>query len=167
MYYSHRPAGRRQKHLSPATFCQYTFTVKSGYAKQIKIERKSPAQRVFGSQATFCSRQYPILTNQVVNHTSPQLNRHILKTITYYFDVTSEEAMNRNGQRQGKACIPIAGLRNVYRRLEKHAFEEGFDEISTIHANAGQFTVTPPLTPRFFFQAILRELHIRSFKIYI
>jgi len=51
------------------------------------------------------------------------------QAIPYVFDVTTREAVARNGGRTGRACVPEAAIFAVARRLEPPTPAEGFDRI--------------------------------------
>jgi predicted kinase len=47
--------------------------------------------------------------------------------IGYYFQSKIKQALLRNRQRSGKACIPEAGVRSAFAKLQRPDFSEGFD----------------------------------------
>ena len=47
----------------------------------------------------------------------------------YFFETTVRDALRRNAQRSGKAVIPAAGVVGAFKRLERPALSEGFDEL--------------------------------------
>jgi len=49
------------------------------------------------------------------------------RIIGYYFQSKLKEALVRNNQRSGKACIPEVGVRSAYSKLQRPNFSEGFD----------------------------------------
>lgn len=49
------------------------------------------------------------------------------RVIGYYFQSKIKQALLRNRQRSGKACIPEAGVRSAFAKLQRPDFSEGFD----------------------------------------
>ena len=49
------------------------------------------------------------------------------RIIGYYFQSKIKEALSRNRQRSGKACIPEIGVRATFAKLQRPDFSEGFD----------------------------------------
>lgn len=47
----------------------------------------------------------------------------------YYFDVSIEQCGTRNATREGRARVPDVALRVTLTRLERPAFDEGFDAL--------------------------------------
>jgi predicted kinase len=60
--------------------------------------------------------------------------------VGYYFSSRVEEALHRNSQRQGNACIPDTGVRHIADRLEL-SMDEGFDELHHVTLAENGFTV--------------------------
>ena len=89
----------------------------------------------------------------VVDNTNPgkadrsryiQLARsHKYKVIGYYFRSRIQEALLRNKERSGKECIPEAGLKGTFNRLELPDLSEGFDELYFVEIVNNSFIVTP------------------------
>ena len=65
------------------------------------------------------------------------------KVIGYYFDVDFDDAMVRNGQRVGKACVPEVALKSVLKIMQPPTHAEGFDEIYRVQVIDGSFVVEP------------------------
>ncbi|WP_199620785.1 AAA family ATPase [Paenibacillus alkalitolerans] len=61
--------------------------------------------------------------------------------IGYYFDVSLEEALNRNQLRRGKERIPEAAVRRTHKSLQKPTREEGFDELYSVKIEAAEYTI--------------------------
>jgi predicted kinase len=55
--------------------------------------------------------------------------RYRFKLIGYYFYTDITAAIDRNDKRKGKECIPLAGIKGTYKKLEAPLYEEGFDEL--------------------------------------
>ena len=51
------------------------------------------------------------------------------KVTGYYFQSILSECKQRNGDRQGKAKIPLIGLMDTYKRLELPTYQEGFNRL--------------------------------------
>ncbi len=54
------------------------------------------------------------------------------RVIGYFFDTPLRTALARNKARAGGAVIPIPGVIGTYKRMERPAMEEGFDELHVI-----------------------------------
>jgi len=53
------------------------------------------------------------------------------------------DALRRNKQRAGGAVIPVPGVIGTFKRLERPAWAEGFDELYTVtHGEGDAFVVT-------------------------
>lgn len=70
-----------------------------------------------------------------------QAKQQHFKVIAYYFDVTVDDAVIRNEQRQGKAKIPIVGIKNSAKLLERPDYSEGFDTIYHVQVINQQFVI--------------------------
>lgn len=55
-----------------------------------------------------------------------------MRMIAYWFDVSVEDAIARNGRRQGKAQVPELAIRGLLAKLEPPTPDEGFDEIHRV-----------------------------------
>lgn len=65
------------------------------------------------------------------------------RVLGYYFDCTTQECVNRNFGRQGRARIPLVGIFAAAKRLEAPSHAEGFDELHTVRPLPGErFEVT-------------------------
>jgi predicted kinase len=51
------------------------------------------------------------------------------RTIGYFFDVTTRQAVARNAQRTGRERVPNVAIFTSAKRLERPALEEGFDQL--------------------------------------
>lgn len=51
------------------------------------------------------------------------------QVIGYYFQSNIADAIARNEQRSGRACIPRAGLLGTYNKLQLPSWEEDFDQL--------------------------------------
>jgi predicted kinase len=70
------------------------------------------------------------------------------RVIAYFFETAVRDALRRNAQRTGAAVIPVPGVLGTYKRLERPAFIEGFDEIHTVtHGETGAFVVVEEPRP--------------------
>ncbi|WP_212003284.1 ATP-binding protein [Chitinophaga sp. HK235] len=69
--------------------------------------------------------------------------QHKFRTIGYYFQSRIEDALQRNSQRSGKACIPEIGIRGVFNKLELPAPDEGFDELYYVTIDDNNFVIKP------------------------
>jgi hypothetical protein len=64
------------------------------------------------------------------------------KVIGYYFSSRTQDALERNRQREGKARIPDKGVLGTAGRLELPARAEGFDELWYVRMDSnGGFVV--------------------------
>jgi predicted kinase len=62
----------------------------------------------------------------------------------YFFETALDEALERNRQRRGRARIPVAGVIATFRRLQRPAMAEGFDELYAVFRDKeDQFLVAP------------------------
>lgn len=57
------------------------------------------------------------------------------KVIGYYFQSTVDSALQRNQSRQGKARIPIPGIKGTFKKLQPPAYTEGFDQLYLVEIN--------------------------------
>jgi predicted kinase len=57
------------------------------------------------------------------------------KVIGYYFKSDIYEAITRNQGREGKECIPLAGIKSVHAKLQLPGLAEGFDELYYVWIN--------------------------------
>jgi predicted kinase len=65
------------------------------------------------------------------------------RVIGYFFETTVRDALRRNKQRAGGAVIPVPGVIGTFKRLERPAWAEGFDELYTVtHGEGDAFVVT-------------------------
>ena len=62
-----------------------------------------------------------------------KLKERGFKIIGIYFETPLKIVLERNELREGKAKIAKVGILSTYKRMELPAFEEGFDELYTIH----------------------------------
>jgi predicted kinase len=89
----------------------------------------------------------------VVDNTSPRLvdrapliaaaRRHGARVAGYVLDTSRGECLKRNRLREGKARVPDVAVHVTAARLQPPTLEEGFDELFTVHAVDGGFTVEP------------------------
>ena len=90
----------------------------------------------------------------VIDNTSPRVEdrapyiaaakQAAFRVIGYFFETTVKEALRRNAGRTGAAVIPIPGVIGTFKRLQRPAWSEGFDELYVVtHGDAGAFVVTP------------------------
>lgn len=62
--------------------------------------------------------------------------------VGYYFASCLDDCLERNRQREGKACVPDVALHVTSRRLQMPALAEGFDRLYHVRlAAAGQFEI--------------------------
>ncbi len=102
-------------------------------------------------EKSFIDLCYTTEKSFVVDNTNPSLTdreRYIseaklrkIKVIGYYFQSKLEDSIERNGKRQGKELIPIAGIRNTYNKLELPSRKEGFDELYYVQIVDNQFKI--------------------------
>lgn len=64
------------------------------------------------------------------------------EVVAYYFDCDFKDALARNNARTGKAKIPVLGLKNTAKRMQRPSFDEGFDKIFTVTVAVPRFTIT-------------------------
>jgi predicted kinase len=64
------------------------------------------------------------------------------KLVCYFFNTTVELAIERNYTRTGKECIPIAGIRGTFKKLQVPTYSEGFDELYTVEVDKGSYKIT-------------------------
>lgn len=71
------------------------------------------------------------------------------RVVGYHFECTTQECVNRNFGRQGRARIPLVGIFAAAKRLEPPSHAEGFDELHTVRPKPGErFEVTRVGLPR-------------------
>lgn len=64
------------------------------------------------------------------------------RVIGYYFKSSINDSIDRNELREGKECIPLAGILNTFNKLQIPSFNEGFDELHYVSiGNNGIFIV--------------------------
>jgi len=51
------------------------------------------------------------------------------RVVGYYFQSNIADAIMRNEKREGKECIPLAGIKSTHAKLQLPSLEEGFDEL--------------------------------------
>ncbi|MCE9616542.1 MAG: ATP-binding protein [Lentisphaerae bacterium] len=129
-----------------STFCQERFA-----ATHIRINLDMLKTR--RREACFLKTCLETRQRFVVDNTNPTVAdraRYIepakaagFRVIGYYFRSTLDEALSRNAQREGKACIPAAGVRATQERLQEPGLDEGFDELFEVAAAGGGFVVNP------------------------
>lgn len=66
---------------------------------------------------------------------------HHFSVTGYYFKSDLASCLQRNGQRKGKACIPEAGIRGTYGKLQLPTKAEGFDELYYVQIVEGEFKI--------------------------
>lgn len=66
---------------------------------------------------------------------------HRFSVTGYYFKSELESCLERNAQRVGKACIPEAGIKGTYKKLELPVHAEGFDELFYVEIIDDQFLI--------------------------
>ena len=59
----------------------------------------------------------------------------------FYFRTDLKQSLERNKTREGKECIPEAGILAVYKRLELPSPSEGFDELYYVDILNGNFVI--------------------------
>jgi predicted kinase len=52
-----------------------------------------------------------------------------LRRIGYFFEVSLDQLLHRNAQRQGKARVPDLAVLGTFRKLEILDYSEGFDDV--------------------------------------
>jgi predicted kinase len=78
----------------------------------------------------------------VVDNTNPtledraaliQLGRQYgTEIVGYFFDATVKQCLERNGQREGKAKVPVVAIYTTAKKLVRPTFEEGFDRLYAV-----------------------------------
>ena len=92
-------------------------------------------------------------TKMVIDNTNPTktdraryIKRAIdagFEVIAYYFETDLKNTLQRNNQRDGKACIPEVGVRATYKKLEVPSLDEGFNEMFKVKiVGNGEFAIT-------------------------
>ncbi len=61
--------------------------------------------------------------------------------VGYYFDVPLADAIRRNSERAGKACIPPKAIERFYNELVVPTYREGFDKLYRIKVGEGTFEI--------------------------
>jgi predicted kinase len=62
----------------------------------------------------------------------------------YFFRVSLEDALRRNGERKLKHKVPVAAVISAFKRLQPRAFDEGFNAIYIVEVTPeNQFVVIP------------------------
>jgi predicted kinase len=70
--------------------------------------------------------------------------QHGARVIGYFFEPDLEACLERNRQRQGKACVPDVALFATVKIWEPPTIAEGFDELYLVQLSTnGDFAVTP------------------------
>lgn len=68
--------------------------------------------------------------------------QHHFKLRGYYFQSKLDEAIARNDQRPDDERIPVGGIRRMFSRLQLPDYDEGFDELFSVHiGDDGDFVV--------------------------
>lgn len=81
----------------------------------------------------------------VVDNTNPTVDerkKYIIpakqakyKVAGYFFQSTVDKALQRNQNRQGKARIPIPGIKGTFKKLQPPSYAEGFDQLYLVEIN--------------------------------
>lgn len=72
-----------------------------------------------------------------------EARQHGVRVVGFYFDSTTQECVNRNFGREGRARIPVVGIFAAAKRLLRPTYAEGFDALYTVRSLAGErFEVT-------------------------
>ncbi|WP_223789120.1 ATP-binding protein [Marinicella meishanensis] len=66
---------------------------------------------------------------------------HQFSVTGYYFKSELAACLQRNEQRTGKACIPEAGIRGTYGKLQLPTKAEGFDELYYLEIINDEFVI--------------------------
>lgn len=61
----------------------------------------------------------------------------------YCFLTNKADALARNAQRSGRACVPEVAIRAMYAQFEYPTLSEGFDELSFVRLQDNTFNVEP------------------------
>ncbi len=72
---------------------------------------------------------------------------HRYEVVAYYFDVSFEDALTRNNQRQGKGKIPEVGLKSTLKKMQLPNFDEGFDSIYHVTVADDSFIIEEQQQP--------------------
>jgi hypothetical protein len=64
--------------------------------------------------------------------------RHGARVVGYYFDCPTQDCVNRNFGRSGRARIPLVGIFAAAKRLSRPTRGEGFDELHTVRTLPGE-----------------------------
>src|SRR5579863_4515295 len=59
------------------------------------------------------------------------------RVVGYFLDANLKDAIRRNGQRSGKAKVPVPAIAAALRRLEPMVKDEGFDQIFVVKSSDG------------------------------
>lgn len=59
----------------------------------------------------------------------------------YYFDVPLADAMRRNSQREGKACIPPRAIERFHNEMVVPTYAERFDHLYRVRVGEGTFQI--------------------------
>jgi predicted kinase len=71
-------------------------------------------------------------TNATAEERAPLIERGKVlgaRVVGYYFESRLADCVERNRQRQGKACVPDVALYTTVKRLQRPTFGEGFDQL--------------------------------------
>ena len=84
----------------------------------------------------------------VIDNTNPTLDdrkRYVdlakqagFEIVCYYFHSDLKNALKRNSEREGKACIPEIGVRATYKKIKIPQLSEGFEIIYQVKILQGQ-----------------------------
>lgn len=70
-----------------------------------------------------------------------QAREHRFRVVGYYFEPDYAASVQRNERREGKAQVPLIGIKSVLKQLEPPAYSEGFDALYRVSALEGGFEV--------------------------
>jgi AAA domain-containing protein len=104
--------------------------------------RPEQSQRELIEQALSLGRSLVIDNTNVSHETRAPLieaaRRHGARVIGYYFDCPTQDCVNRNFGRSGRARIPLVGIFAAAKRLARPTRAEGFDALHTVHTLPGE-----------------------------
>lgn len=63
--------------------------------------------------------------------------------VGYCFAVSLEEIKRRNARRPVEQAVPLGGVLETYKRLQRLRYAEGFDELYSVGSEDGRFVIEP------------------------
>jgi hypothetical protein len=133
-----------------STFFQQRFGSTHAHVSKDNLEAHRRDERHDALLREALGRQQSVVvdnTNVTLAQRAPLIaaaRRHGVRVVGYYFESTTQECVNRNFGREGRARIPVLGIFAAAKRLVPPTAAEGFDELYTVRTLTEQrFDVRP------------------------